>query len=117
MVPHSRFSLVVLFLLSIAVPVAAQSTGTHFFTVITPKVGPVRSPGLIPAGSIVDFEISSGWAAGVVPRDVVVEIDVPGVVLSVTAPHQATCDGERPVRCSLTSTASAYQGVVVVRTQ
>src|SRR5687768_9710641 len=113
MAPRPRFPLSLLFLLLITVPAAAQSPGTAFFTFITSKLDRVSISPYYPVGTVY-FEINAGWTDGGVPEDVVVDIDVPGEVLNISVPDQATCSSEMPIRCSLTAGASKYHGVIVI---
>ena len=116
MVPHPRFPLVLPLLLVLTIPAAAQPAGTHFFVSMTPKVGRISHPELVPVNHAVYFEVRVGWNSGVIPEDVVIKIDVPGVVISVSAPEEGTCSGEQPVRCSLNARKAEYQGLILVGT-
>ncbi|HJQ35519.1 MAG TPA: right-handed parallel beta-helix repeat-containing protein [Thermoanaerobaculia bacterium] len=62
-----------------------------------------------PAGSNVVFELTPQWFGTVIPENVVVDIDVPGEIVSVTADDESiTCGSERPVRCELGARVASF---------
>ena len=111
MTPGPRFPLVLTLLLAAAATLSAQPKQTDAF--VTMDV--YRR---VPVGSLTVFAVNAGWSAGLA-ENVVVEIDVPGVVTSVMPDGGgATCAGEHPVRCSLNArNAFHYKTIHVTASQ
>jgi parallel beta-helix repeat protein len=71
--------------------------------------------GRVPAGSDVRFDVYPGWVGGV-PRDVEVEIDVPGTILAVNHLSEIECQGQRPISCRINPTTDRFQGLISITT-
>jgi hypothetical protein len=115
-----RFLSLLSFLLLTAAGASAQPAQTNAAISMFARTAESSFLNRVPIGSTVMFEVRPRWTGVVIPRDVIIEIDVPGTLLSIEPPSDAAlaCSGETPIRCRIEATTTSYSGFFrVITTQ
>jgi parallel beta-helix repeat protein len=93
----------------LAVLALGASAQTNLSIVQNVRVGDIFYVERAPVGSNFVFEIDPRWYGTVIPEDVVVDIDVPGVLVSVEPNDDSiTCSGQHPIRCELKARVPSF---------
>jgi len=119
MTPGPRFPRILLSLLLAAASTAfAQTDKTNAHVSINTRIGHLNFLERAPVGTTVEFLVDAGWGGGIA-RDVVVDIEVPGVVLAVSpvSGEGVVCSlGMESIRCAFTPIVVEHRDTIIVKT-